>query len=207
LTHILSNTCIHIRLTELWTLLGIGTGAFLASNIDDTFMLILLFSSTSLLARDVTIGQFLGIALLVIVSMSASLLILVVPFFVIGLMGLIPIGIGLKRLIEHQQTKKSNRQNKRLEYESFLSVAGITVANGGDDIGVFTPLFAKYNTNFEVTILVMLFMLLTGVWCILTYYFIRHPFMASRMSYSSQIISSFVLIGLGVYIVLDSFVF
>lgn len=193
-------------MTEPWTLLGIGTGAFVASNIDDTFMLMLLFSSTNILTRDVTIGQFLGIALLVVVSASAALLILVVPLFVIGLMGFIPIGIGVKRLIEYQQKSKTNKQNKKLESLSFLSVAGITIANGGDDLGVFTPLFAKYNTYFEVTILMILFMLLTGIWCTLTYYFIQRPLMASRMSYLSQIINPFVLLGLGVYILFDSFV-
>lgn len=194
-------------MAEPWTLLGIGAGAFVASNIDDTFMLMLLFSSANFFARDVTIGQFLGIALLVMVSTSAALLILVVPLFVIGLMGFIPIGIGVKRLIEHQEISKINNQNNKIASLSFLSVAGITLANGGDDIGVFTPLFAKYNTYFEVTILVILFMLLTGVWCFLTYYFIRRPLMASRMNYLSQIISPFVLIGIGVYILLDSFVF
>jgi cadmium resistance protein CadD (predicted permease) len=122
-------------------------------------------------------------------------------------MGFIPIGIGVKRLIQHQEISKTNNQNKKIASLSFLSVAGITVANGGDDIGVFTPLFAKYNTYFEVTILVILFMLLTGVWCILTHYFIRRPLMASRMNYLSQIISPFVLIGIGVYILVDSFVF
>lgn len=193
-------------MTEALTLLGIGTSAFLASNIDDTFVLMFLFSTHNILARDITIGQFLGITLLVVASASAALLILVVPLFVIGLMGLIPIGIGIKRLIERQHFAKTNKPNEKLEYLSFLSVAGITVANGGDDIGVFTPLFAKYNTYFEVTILVILFMLLTGVWCILTYYFTRHPLIASRIGYSSQIISPLVLIGLGIYIILDSIV-
>ena len=193
-------------MTEALTLLGIGTSAFLASNIDDTFVLMFLFSTHNILARDITIGQFLGITLLVVASASAALLILVVPLFVIGLMGLIPIGIGIKRLIERQHVAKTNKPNEKLEYLSFLSVAGITVANGGDDIGVFTPLFAKYNTYFEVTILVILFMLLTGVWCILTYYFTRHPLIASRIGYSSQIISPLVLIGLGIYIILDSIV-
>jgi cadmium resistance protein CadD (predicted permease) len=191
-------------MTEFSTLLGIGTSAFLASNIDDTFMLILLFSTPNLFAHNVTIGQFLGIMLLVIVSAAAALLTLAVPLFVIGLMGFIPIGLGIKRLIERKQT---NKQNKRLEHLSFLSVAGITVANGGDDIGVFTPLFANYNSNTEVTILVILFMFLTGVWCLLTYYFIKHPLIASRISHVSQILGPIVLIGLGVYILMDSFAF
>jgi cadmium resistance protein CadD (predicted permease) len=127
-------------MTEALTLLGIGTSAFLASNIDDTFVLMFLFSTPNILARYITIGQFLGITLLVVASASAVLLIiLVMPLFVIGMMGLIPIGIGIKGLIEHQHVAKTNKPNEKLEYLSFLSVAGITVANGGDDIGVLTP--------------------------------------------------------------------
>ncbi len=78
-------------MSELLGLLGAGIGAFVATNIDDTFVLILLFSSPNLLARNVIVGQFLGIVLLVLISSLASLLALAVPPFVIGLMGLIPI--------------------------------------------------------------------------------------------------------------------
>jgi cadmium resistance protein CadD (predicted permease) len=99
-------------MTEALTLLGIGTSAFLASNIDDTFVLMFLFSTPNILARYLTIGQFLGITLLVVASASAVLLIiLVMPLFVIGMMGLIPIGIGIKGLIEHPTCRK-NKQTK-----------------------------------------------------------------------------------------------
>jgi cadmium resistance protein CadD (predicted permease) len=85
-------------------------------------------------------------------------------------------------------------------------VSAVTISNGGDDIGVFTPLFAKYNTPVEVTILVILFMVMTVLWCIATFYFIKHPFVVSRVKYFSRIVTPFGLIGIGVYIILDSFV-
>jgi cadmium resistance protein CadD (predicted permease) len=171
-----------------------------------TLLSILLFSTPGLPARNVIIGQFLGIVFLVIITATAALLVLVIPLFVIGLMGLIPIGIGIKKLTERRgMTKEINKL--KLEYLSFISVAGITIANGGDDIGVFTPLFAKYSTSAEVIILVMLFMILTGIWCLITHYFIKHPFVASRINRLSHIMSPLALIGLGLYIILDSFVF
>lgn len=52
---------------------------------------------------------------------------------------------------------------------------------------------------------VVLFMIMTLVWCMVTYYFMRHPAIASRISPMSRIISPFALIGLGVYIISDSF--
>ncbi|MGI8834943.1 MAG: cadmium resistance transporter, partial [Nitrososphaeraceae archaeon] len=150
----------------------------MASNIDDTFILIILFSTASFRARDVFTGQFLGIAVLILLSALGSLIALVVPSFVIGLMGIIPIGIGVKRLIElrHRDgtTKEAVQINKN-SYLSFLTVTGITVSNGGDDIGVFTPLFAKYNDSSEVTVLITIFMAMTIVWCVVTYYFVNHP--------------------------------
>jgi len=51
-------------MTAFANLLVIGINAFVASNIDDTFLLILLYSSPRLLARNVMIGQFVGIVLL-----------------------------------------------------------------------------------------------------------------------------------------------
>lgn len=193
-------------MSEFLSLLGVGISAFVATNIDDTFVLILLFSIPSLLARNVIIGQFLGIVLLVVISSSAALLALAIPAFVIGLMGFIPIIIGIKRLTNFRG-KPETIQAMKKEYLSFLSVTAITISNGGDDIGVFTPLFAKYNTVAEVSVLISIFLIMTGIWCIVTFYFIRHPFVASRINVLSNAVTPFVLIGIGVYIIIDSFFF
>lgn len=193
-------------MSEFLSLLGVGISAFVATNIDDTFVLILLFSIPSLLTRNVIIGQFLGIVLLVVISSSAALLALAIPAFVIGLMGFIPIIIGIKRLTNFRR-KPETIQAMKKEYLSFLSVTAITISNGGDDIGVFTPLFAKYNTVAEVSVLISIFLIMTGIWCIVTFYFIRHPFVASRINVLSNAVTPFVLIGIGVYIIIDSFFF
>lgn len=193
-------------MSELLSLLGVGISAFVATNIDDTFVLILLFSIPSLLTRNVIIGQFLGIVLLVVISSSAALLALAIPAFVIGLMGFIPIIIGIKRLTNFPGKPETIQAIKK-EYLSFLSVTAITISNGGDDIGVFTPLFAKYNTVAEVSVLISIFLIMTGIWCIVTFYFIRHPFVASRINVLSNAVTPFVLIGIGVYIIIDSFFF
>jgi cadmium resistance protein CadD (predicted permease) len=69
---------------EFLNLLGVAIGAFVATNIDDTFILILLFSTPGLLAQNVIIGQFVGIVLLVLISSLAALLALAIPPFGIG---------------------------------------------------------------------------------------------------------------------------
>lgn len=190
---------------DIISLLITGITAFVASNIDDTFVLILLFLTPGLLPRHVLTGQFLGIALLVSISSLASLLVLAIPVFVLGLMGLIPIIIGIKRLIDLKQESEIEELVIKKGFTSILSVATITISNGGDDIGAFTPLFARYNTVNEVSFTIILFMVMTIIWCMVTYYFIRHPVIASHVSPISRFISPFALMGLGIYIIIDSF--
>jgi cadmium resistance protein CadD (predicted permease) len=42
----------------------------------------------------------------------------------------------------------------------------VSFSNGGDNIGVYTPLFAKYNAASQITALAAIFMAMTAIWCI-----------------------------------------
>jgi cadmium resistance protein CadD (predicted permease) len=198
-------------MVDILGLVAIGIAAFAATNIDDIFLLMMFFSSLSFPVRHVVLGQFLGIGLLIIISALGSLISLVIPAHVIGLMGIVPIAIGIKNLIEMRKKDSSlSRQviqdNKKRSYLSFLSVAAVTFSNGGDNIGVYVPLFSNYNTVSQIIGLTGVFLMMTAVWCIAAYYFVNHPLIASRIRDIGNIILPFVLIGLGVYILTESFV-
>jgi len=195
---------------DILGLVAIGVGAFAATNIDDIFVLMIFFSSLTFPVRHVVIGQYLGIGLLIVISALGSLITLVVPIYIIGLMGIIPIAIGIKNLAEIRKKDDSysrqvvqNKKNK--SYLSFLAVAGVTFSNGGDNIGVYIPLFSKYNTLSQITALTAVFITMTAVWCMVAYYFVNHPLVASRIRYTGNVILPFVLIGLGIYILIESF--
>ncbi|MFL6482637.1 MAG: cadmium resistance transporter [Nitrososphaera sp.] len=206
------------------SLIGIGAAAFVATNIDDIVVLMVFFSSSNFQAQNIVIGQYLGIGSLIAISALGSLIGLVVPSYIIGLMGLLPIAIGIKELLEIWRNNTNNkveeeevvskekllRGDKRrgyvhLHYLSFLSVAAVTISNGGDNIGIYTPLFASYNSFSEVITLVAVFMAMTAVWCAIGYYLVRHPLLERRMRRLGHIVLPFVLIGLGLYILTDSF--
>jgi cadmium resistance protein CadD (predicted permease) len=189
----------------------IGVAAFIATNIDDIFILMMFFSSLSFPVRHIVLGQYIGIGLLIAISALGSLIALVVPTYVIGLMGIAPIAVGIKNLIEIRKKDKSpSRQildNRKNESMSFLAVAAVTFTNGGDNIGVYIPLFSKYNSLSQITTLTVVFIAMTAVWCITSYCFVNHPLVASRIRYIGNIILPFVLIGLGIYILTESFLF
>ena len=184
-------------------LVGVAVAAFIATDIDDIFILILLFSA-GYPARQIVAGQYLGIGLLVAIGVLGSLVALVVPPYVIGLMGIAPIAIGIKKLLE---LRKNDDEKPVLKGRNAaaLSVAAVTFANGGDNIAVYVPLFASYNAAGEITLLAAVFMAMTGAWCAVAHYLVKHPLVAAKMHRAGRVILPFVLIGLGAYIMAEAF--
>ena len=195
---------------DIFGLVAIGVVAFVATNIDDIFVLMMFFSSLTFPVRQVVLGQYVGIGLLIAISALGSLIALVVPTYIIGLLGMIPIAIGIKNLVETRRKDKSRSrqvvQDKNIKSSlSFLTVAAVTFSNGGDNIGVYVPLFSKYNTVSQITTLTAVFVAMIAVWCVVSYYFVNHPLIASRIRHIGNIIFPFVLIGLGIYILASLF--
>jgi cadmium resistance protein CadD (predicted permease) len=197
---------------DFLSLISLGIAAFAATNIDDIFVLMMFFSAFSIPPHHVVLGQYLGIGLLVAISAVGSLLSLVVPSNIIGLMGVLPIALGIKKLIEVRREKKKNEVPKQAlqsaSYSSslsFLSVAAVTFANGGDNIGVYTPLFATNSGISEIITVSAVFMAMTAVWCASAYFLVNHPLVASRIRRIGHIILPFILIGLGVFILAEAF--
>jgi cadmium resistance protein CadD (predicted permease) len=167
----------------------------------------LFFSSSKFHKFQVVVGQYLGIGLLVVIGALGSLLALVVPPQIIGLLGVVPISIGIIRLVqlrknessvqEHMNEQVTNRWHNHL---SMLTVAAGTFSNRGDNIGIYKPLFAKYSSAIEVIFISIIFMVMTAVWCIVAYYLVSHPVIATRLHMTGHKLFPFILIGLGIYI-------
>jgi len=67
---------------DILSLVAIGVAAFAATNIDDIFVLMVFISSLSFPVRHIVLGQYLGIGLLIAISVVGSLISLVVPTYV-----------------------------------------------------------------------------------------------------------------------------
>ena len=205
------------------SLIAIGVSAFVATNIDDIFVLMMFFSSSysssmAFPVRQIVLGQYIGIGLLIAISALGSLISLVVPPYIIGFLGIVPIAIGTRRLVQiiikgdktsvppsMDAAKESNNKKRNKQFLPFLAVTAVTFSNGGDNIGVYTPMFAQYNSVSQVTTLIVVFMLMTAVWCIAAYYLVNHPLVASRIRRIGHVVMPFVLIGLGIYILAQAF--
>ncbi|MEH2436867.1 MAG: cadmium resistance transporter [Nostoc sp.] len=202
-------------MSELVTAITTGAIAFIATNIDDIVILLLLFSqiNANFRRRHIVAGQFLGFTVLLILSLSGLFGGLVLSKSWIGLLGLVPIAIGISSLVNKEEDAleevvATTEESEASNITSFLSpqtysVAAITVANGSDNISVYVPLFASSNLE-SFVIIIGLFFLLLGVWCYAAYKLINYRVIADVLTRYGNNIVPFVLIGLGAFIVLKS---
>jgi cadmium resistance transport/sequestration family protein len=197
-----------------------GITAFTVTNIDDIMILMLFFARISHVfrPRHVVVGQYLGFALLILASLPGFLGGLIIPRPWLGLLGFLPIAIGIHHLLkgepdqqrismmpgEWQGMKQGWRsQFVRILHPQTYQVAAVTVANGGDNIGIYVPLFAS-SSGQSLVVMLTVFFSLVGVWCLVAYHLTRLPMVAEMLTnYGNQLVP-FVLVGLGILILLDS---
>ncbi|SRR5579883_1989679 len=195
--------------------------AFAATNIDDIVVLMVFFAQVNAVfrPRHIIAGQYLGFMALVIVSLVGFVGGMVLPKEWIGCLGIVPIVIGIKQFSDRETdepiqtvTDGRNRINTPPKTRSWLTdllvpqtyqVAAITFANGGDNIGIYVPLFASSN-GAQLSLLLSIFFLLISVWCGIAYQLTRHPALACVLTRYGHAIVPFVLIGLGIFILLDN---
>jgi cadmium resistance protein CadD (predicted permease) len=185
--------------------LFVSVVAFASTNVDDIFVLLGFFADPAFRARHVVTGQYLGISALVAVSLVCSLIALVIPAAYIGLLGLLPMGIGVKKLWEARRGAEDGEEggpSARGAHKIF-AVAAVTAANGGDNIGVYVPMFATHSID-EKLVIIGVFAVMTGLWCLVAHYLVSHRALGAPIRRYGQLLLPWVLIGVGVSILLEN---
>lgn len=204
--------------------------SFLSTNIDDIFILMLFFSQVNkdMKVKHIVVGQYLGIGVLIAISTIGALGISIIPQEYVGLLGLVPIYLGIKEYIEYKKEIKNNveeevqdteeniqeqvvlnQENKTLvSIRKFISpnilkVAGVTIANGGDNIGIYIPVFSSMKL-YSILITVIVFLLLTALWCFIGFKLAEHPFVNKNIEKYKHTFVPIIFIALGIFIIIES---
>ncbi|MFG2041583.1 cadmium resistance transporter [Dactylosporangium sp. NPDC048998] len=154
---------------DLLGMLGAAVGVFVGTNIDDLIVLTVLFLSARATGKpgpgQIWLGQYAGIGVLVALSAVAALGLTIVPDRWVGLLGLVPFALGVKGLISAIRAHGDDDLSAPTAATGLLSVAGVTIANGADNISVYTPMFRTIAlTSSLITIAV--FAAGVALWCL-----------------------------------------
>jgi cadmium resistance protein CadD (predicted permease) len=189
---------------SLAALIGLASVVFVSTNIDDAFVLVGFFADKNFRTHDVVIGQYAGISVLYAISVMAALISLVVPPSYVGLLGLAPILIGIKkvyRLWRGRQTEEPVTHSRG--HSRRLAVAAVTLANGGDNIAVYTAVLAT-RKGFDVSVIGVVFAVMTALWCLAAHWLVNHRTLGAPIRAQAHRIIPFILIGLGIWILIRS---
>jgi cadmium resistance protein CadD (predicted permease) len=156
--------------------------------------------------RQIIGGQYLGMAILVAASIGASAISLVLAPKYVGLLGVLPILIGLKELYELRKGGDEDDDDEvrpRAGVGNLLAVVLITVANGGDNIGVYTPVFAT-STPTQIGIFAVTFMLMVAPLLGFSHWLVNHPSLGAPIRRCAHWLMPLVLIAVGVWVMVEA---
>ncbi|NMH78136.1 cadmium transporter [Pseudonocardia xinjiangensis] len=189
-------------------LVGQAAGMFAVTNIDDVLVLALFFGRAAGHrggATRVVIGQYLGFAAILAVSIVGALGAGLLPDAVIPYLGLLPLLFGMRAAWQawrHRDDPEDEPASDGTGGPSILTVAAVTLANGGDNMGVYVPVLTATG-NGGLVVYGVVFLVLVAVWCALGRFFATRPLVARALSRWGHILLPVVLIGIGLVILVE----
>lgn len=176
---------------------------FAATNIDDAVVLTVLNAASRATGApkqcQIWAGQYLGIGLMVVVSLLAAFGFSFLPLRWIGLLGLIPLTRGTAMLITNLRARRHDEPTLPARATGLWSVAGVTFANGGDNIAIYTSAFRVMGPA-DIALTVTVFAAGTALWCLAGFLLVSHKRLGDLLQRFARWIVPAVFILLGLYI-------
>lgn len=186
-------------------------GVYISTSIDYLIILIILFAQLSQNKQKwhIYAGQYLGTGLLVGASLVAAYVVNFVPEeWMVGLLGLIPIYLGIRFAIVGEDAEEEEEEIiERLEQSKanqlFWTVTLLTIASGGDNLGIYIPYFASLDWS-QTLVALLVFVIGIIIFCEISRVLSSIPLIFETIEKYERIIVPVVFILLGLYIMYEN---
>ncbi|HEU3438040.1 TPA: CadD family cadmium resistance transporter [Streptococcus pneumoniae] len=186
-------------------------GVYISTSIDYLIILIILFAQLSHNKQKwhIYAGQYLGTGLLVGASLVAAYVVNFVPEeWMVGLLGLIPIYLGIRFAIVGEDAEEEEEEIiERLEQSKanqlFWTVTLLTIASGGDNLGIYIPYFASLDWS-QTLVALLVFVIGIIIFCEISRVLSSIPLIFETIEKYERIIVPLVFILLGLYIMYEN---
>ena len=175
---------------------------FAVTNIDDLIVLALFFARDRAAGghgRGIVLAQYFGFLVVLAGCLAGALGAGQLSDRDIGYLGFVPILLGLWTAWRNWRAHDPDRPPAGT---TWWAVAGVTVANSGDNVGVYVPAFAGRSVatlaGFTVT-----FLLLVAVWCLLGRLLTAHPAVTTAVRRWGDLVTPIALIAIGCVILVE----
>jgi cadmium resistance transport/sequestration family protein len=179
---------------------------FISTSIDYLVVLIILFANQGTRGiKSIYIGQYLGTGILVGVSLIAAYFLNYIPQdWMIGFLGLIPLGLRIRSIFVDEDVDEDSIGNQIKNNQSqIFAITGLTLAMGGDNLGIYIPYFTGMNVG-QIVIVLAVFIIGIFLLCQLAKRFATIPMIGGIIERYGRIIVPVIFIGLGIYILVEN---
>jgi cadmium resistance protein CadD (predicted permease) len=220
---------------EILIIISVAISAFIATNIDDLFLLTVFFAHPQYNSVSVIIGQYLGIISLILISIPVYIFKSSIPNFFMVLMGFIPLLIGLNEILDlyNNKTKPISPISNQNSFNPKSSAFSRTLntnkdgATNNEKLGSYRifawfsvalitisngadniGVYAPLFSNLnqsELLLTILIFLIMTGIWCFFAHLIIKNKVLGTKIEKYGHIILPFVLIILGIGIIISNY--
>lgn len=180
---------------------------FVATSVDELVVLTTIFAYAERrkAVLQVYAGQLISQAVLLTISALAAFGIETVSQRGIGLLGIIPIVLGIRILFggneDDEAQETANRLGSRASFT--LTVALIAIGGGSEELAVFIPFLGTLATP-DLVVALLTLLLLVPLWCRLSQRIASVERIQGWITRYQRIFVPVVFIGLGVVVIVDS---
>lgn len=200
----------------------LAIAAYAATNIDNLFVLLAFLAEAGADRRRVVAGQYVGSLILIAGSLVFAALLTHLPAGYVGLLGVLPIGVGLgkawerfgpgNRRVGHGAANGDSHQaapgvsalhDSRTPTgrgSSWWTVACMALANGSDNVAVYVPLYASHSPS-ERAFISLVFMAMTGLWCAAAAQLVAQPLLGAPIRRYGTALLPLILLVIGVSVI------
>ncbi|WP_414695583.1 cadmium resistance transporter [Paraburkholderia sp.] len=199
----------------MFSLALLAVAAYVATNIDNLFVLLAFLAEAAGHRRRVITGQFAGSLALIVGSILLAALFTRLPAGYVGLLGILPISVGLSKAWmrfrpanvdqdkEVQATARTNAPRTSTTTgtgSSWWTVACVAVANGSDNVAVYVPLYASHSHS-EGMLISLVFVVMIGLWCAGAVWLVEHPLLGAPIRRYGTALLPLILLVIGISVI------
>jgi cadmium resistance protein CadD (predicted permease) len=167
----------------MWMAILLAVAAFAATNVDNLFVLLAFFADAREAWRPVVIGQYVGSLTLVAIACFIAALMIHIPRSYVGLIGIMPILIGIGKLLESIRARNP------------ASDEGEDEASGPR---------ARRLPNRVFATIVLVFVVMIGLWCVLARWLVSHRLLGAPIRRYAHAVLPWVLMFIGASVIVGS---
>jgi cadmium resistance protein CadD (predicted permease) len=136
---------------------------------------------------------------LVVASLLAALGLTLLPENPTWLLGIAPLVLGVYKLILAVRARRSGARGSAAVATGLAGVTAVTIANGGDNIAAYTPVFRTSGAD-DIAVTIVVFALGVALWCAVGSWLVSHRKTLQIIERRGQAIIPAVFILIGLYI-------